>query len=292
MNPDFQSPKDSYQSLLPNPQYKILINFRLNFVYKLSCSLIAAKYPRRSHRRISSISSSSLLIKPSAHAYNLFFICHLLGSFSYCYLIIADKKGVHSREALELAGLTSIAVDYPKTGIPAILRPELRASAWPDFMEKTGKTSYESTGIIGILYRSCTLDSFDFNFAYSVNKSLLLRGYEIYLPFAKQLYNLYSGKIHKLMRQYQSENEFFLLTVQNGENSKRKMRYEDDIQVQSLVSYFKEEVCSMFRDKTTDLLERRKIASACYFHVYSKPKTSSIKHVCLSFPWIFHDYLV
>ena len=215
-----------------------------------------------------------------------------IGRISNAHLIIADKKGVHSREALELAGLTSIAVDYPKTGIPAILRPELRASAWPDFMEKTGKTSYESTGIIGILYRSCTLDSFDFNFAYSVNKSLLLRGYEIYLPFAKQLYNLYSGKIHKLMRQYQSENEFFLLTVQNGENSKRKMRYEDDIQVQSLVSYFKEEVCSMFRDKTTDLLERRKIASACYFHVYSKPKTSSIKHVCLSFPWIFHDYLV
>lgn len=215
-----------------------------------------------------------------------------IGRISNAHLIFADKNGVNSKEALELAKLTSIAVDYPKTGIPAKMKPEHRITSWPDFMEKKGKPEYKSQGIIGILYRSCNLETFDFNFKFEVNEKFLTKGYQQYLGFAKHMYDIYSAKIKKLIRQFESGNEFFLLTFQNGENSKKKMKYEEDVHIQSLVSHSKEEVHRMFREKSSSLLERRKIASACYFHVYSKSASQKKRIVCLSFPWIFYDYLI
>jgi RNA-dependent RNA polymerase len=215
-----------------------------------------------------------------------------IGRISNAHLIYADKYGVHSKQALHLSKLTSISVDYAKTGIPAIMPPDLRHTTWPDFMEKTGKESYESNGIIGILYRNCVLNSFEFNWDYKIDKRFLIKGYEEYIEFAKDLYAIYSSKIKKMMSQYDCENEYYLITAQYGEKSKKKMKYEENLQIQNLVETYKEEIHKKFREKTEKLLERRKIASACYFQVYSKPKTKKNRVICLSFPWIFYDYLI
>jgi RNA-dependent RNA polymerase len=40
--------------------------------------------------------------------------------------------------------LHSMAVDYPKTGIPAELTPELRTMEYPDFMENFKKPMRKS----------------------------------------------------------------------------------------------------------------------------------------------------
>jgi hypothetical protein len=53
---------------------------------------------------------------------------------------------------LRLAGLHSHAVDYPKSGIPAIMSKNLAPKIWPHFMERKQKKSYNSTGILGQLY--------------------------------------------------------------------------------------------------------------------------------------------
>ncbi|KAJ1425328.1 RNA-dependent RNA polymerase, eukaryotic-type [Sesbania bispinosa] len=54
---------------------------------------------------------------------------------------------------IELAKLFSIAVDFPKTGDPAVIPPNLYVKEYPDFMEKPDKPTYESPNVIGKLFR-------------------------------------------------------------------------------------------------------------------------------------------
>lgn len=210
-----------------------------------------------------------------------------IGRISNAHLIWADSKGIFSEEALKLAHLTSVAVDFPKTGRPAELPMKLKISRWPDFMEKANKQSYPSQGVIGVLWRDCVFEKIDMKISKVVNKNWLVQGYEEYLGFAKYMHNIYAGKMQKLVHQYDAQSEFFLITGQSGENSRRKMKYDDDVQIQNLVSCYKEEVFKIFCAKSHDMIERRKIASACYYLVYSKKK-----NVFLSFPWIFYEYLI
>ncbi|KAL3502048.1 hypothetical protein ACH5RR_036497 [Cinchona calisaya] len=58
-----------------------------------------------------------------------------------------------SEPCLGLARLFSIAIDFPKTAVPAEIPSHLRVEEYPDFMEKPGKTTYESKDVIGKLFR-------------------------------------------------------------------------------------------------------------------------------------------
>ena len=85
-----------------------------------------------------------------------------LGLIANAHLANADiqKDGIFSSVCLELASLHSIAVDFPKTGIPAEMKPEHRPSRYPDYMMKVDKPHYRSRKVIGSLYRQCqTLES-------------------------------------------------------------------------------------------------------------------------------------
>ena len=214
-----------------------------------------------------------------------------IGRISNCHLVWADQKGIYSGEALELARLTSVAVDFPKTGKPAELPYSLRISTWPDFMEKKNKPFYESSGVIGLLWRDCKLENFEFNISHVLNKDRLYPGYQKFSTFAKWLYENYANKMKKLMYQFDCDNEFFLISGQVGENSKRKMRYDDSLQILNMVTLNRDYALEKFCEKALNFEDRKKLASACYFEVYSR-RPKNRKFLCLSFPWIFHEYLV
>ncbi|KAH8921190.1 RdRP-domain-containing protein [Atractiella rhizophila] len=57
-----------------------------------------------------------------------------LGTISNAHLAISDYLGPSDPRALRLATLHSTAVDFAKTGIPAIMAPDLRPERFPDFM--------------------------------------------------------------------------------------------------------------------------------------------------------------
>jgi RNA-dependent RNA polymerase len=59
-----------------------------------------------------------------------------------------------SSPCIELAKLFSIAVDFPKTGVPAVIPHNLHVKEYPDFMEKPDKPTYESYNVID--ERHCT----------------------------------------------------------------------------------------------------------------------------------------
>ncbi|KAI6677198.1 hypothetical protein NL676_037994 [Syzygium grande] len=78
-----------------------------------------------------------------------------LGIIANAHTVFADSKPekAMSPECVELAKLFSIAVDFPKTGVPAVIPPNLYAKEYPDFMEKLDKSSYPSNNVIGKLFQ-------------------------------------------------------------------------------------------------------------------------------------------
>ncbi|EXB53890.1 RNA-dependent RNA polymerase 1 [Morus notabilis] len=77
-----------------------------------------------------------------------------LGIISNAHTVFADKepKKARSKECIELAKLSSIAVDYPKTGVAAIIPGHLRAKEYPDFMEKTDGFGVWGLGFEGLQF--------------------------------------------------------------------------------------------------------------------------------------------
>lgn len=77
-----------------------------------------------------------------------------LGRIATAHLAAADflDDGLDSNICQELAELHSQAVDYPKTGVPAIMGRKLERDRWPHFMEKTSKRTYHSHKVLGKLY--------------------------------------------------------------------------------------------------------------------------------------------
>ena len=84
-----------------------------------------------------------------------------LPSIALAHLGWADQSanGAKNVKCLELAELHSIAVDYPKSGHPAVMAAHLKPKAWPHFMEKPGR-SYHSETALGKLYDRVQLVEF------------------------------------------------------------------------------------------------------------------------------------
>ncbi|MCO5610325.1 hypothetical protein L7F22_064561 [Adiantum nelumboides] len=85
-----------------------------------------------------------------------FMVNNSLGLISNAHVVFADmspQKACDSK-CIQLAKLCSIAVDFPKTGIPAVLPTDLRPQKYPDFMEKSDKPSYKSEKVLGKLFQA------------------------------------------------------------------------------------------------------------------------------------------
>lgn len=58
--------------------------------------------------------------------------------------------GARSPECLELASLHSTAVDFAKSGVPAVLPRHLRPRQWPHWMQR--EPAFQSTSAMGAVY--------------------------------------------------------------------------------------------------------------------------------------------
>nr|GEY92234.1 probable RNA-dependent RNA polymerase 1 [Tanacetum cinerariifolium] len=78
-----------------------------------------------------------------------------LGIIANAHTVFADREPLKAMagSCVELAKLFSIAVDFPKTGVPAEIPANLRVKEYPDFMEKPDRPTYQSGNVIGKLFR-------------------------------------------------------------------------------------------------------------------------------------------
>ncbi|KAM7488843.1 hypothetical protein LguiB_026327 [Lonicera macranthoides] len=172
-----------------------------------------------------------------------------LGIIANAHTVFADKElqRARSKPCLELAGLFSIAVDFPKTGVAAKIPRYLRVNEYPDFMEKPDKTTYVSNRVIGKLFRevkdiaphTCSIKSFTREVARcSYDPEMEVDGFKDYLDEAFDFKDLYDYKLGNLMDQYGIKTEAEILSGSIMKMSKSFDKRNDAEVVGHAVSYW------------------------------------------------------
>ncbi|KAH7656048.1 RNA-directed RNA polymerase protein [Dioscorea alata] len=234
-----------------------------------------------------------------------------LGVISNAHTVFADKEPLKARseECLELARLFSIAVDFPKTGVPAEIPPNLHVKEYPDFMEKLDKVTYISEGVIGKLFRqikgrdpnSCHIKAFTKEAAEQCyDKDMEVDGFKEHVNDASFFKNEYDTKLGNLMDYYEIKTEGEILSGSIMKASKSFNRYKDGEAVMLAVRSLKKEAREWFNEKSHDHGDDEDEAFAkasAWYHVTYHPDYWGIYNKglnrphFLSFPWCVYDKL-
>ncbi|KAJ3694866.1 hypothetical protein LUZ60_000243 [Juncus effusus] len=238
-----------------------------------------------------------------------------LGKIANAHTVFADKEyaKAESSPCLELARLFSIAVDFPKTGVPAETPQHLHVKEYPDFMEKLGKPTYISNGVIGKLYRAIKEHSTEQrqirHFTKEVarrryDSELEVHGFREFLDEAFWLKEDYDFKLGNLMEHYGIKTEAELITGYIMKWKKNFTKYKDGEAIRLAVKSLRKEARSWFNEKSADLDADEdddevlyKKASAWYhvtYHVdyFGLYNEGLSRPHFISFPWCVYDKLI
>ncbi|XP_030468170.1 RNA-dependent RNA polymerase 1-like [Syzygium oleosum] len=235
-----------------------------------------------------------------------------LGIIANAHTVFADSKPekAMSSECVELAKLFSIAVDFPKTGVPAVIPPNLYAKEYPDFMEKLDKSSYPSNNVIGKLFQevkdlasaSSSIRKFTLELArQSYDPDMEVDGFEEYVDDAFYHKGNYDYKLGNLMEYYGISTEAEILSGCIMKMSKSFTRRRDAESITAAVKSLRKEARTWFNDKGSgsysEPVDEYAKASAWY-HVTYHPDywgcyNEGLKRDhYLSFPWCVYDKLI
>lgn len=231
-----------------------------------------------------------------------------LGRIAHAHLGAADflMNGIESEECLELLHLHSMAVDYPKTGVPANLPRRLERTEWPHFMEKRGK-SYRSSKVLGRLFDAVKRvdfepryeDPFDSRILNSMTPS---DGIKQQAAFLKHEYDL---ALRRIMVQHKIRTEFEVWSTFVIDHSKASRDYKFHEEIGQLSRALKEQfyhaVVEVAGGNTFDYLRGFAVAAyqltALEFRLVSAERAKipegGVKPEIpfISFPWILTDVL-
>ncbi|KAI5464095.1 RNA dependent RNA polymerase-domain-containing protein [Mariannaea sp. PMI_226] len=238
------------------------------------------------------------------------------------HLAMADKYGPESHICLRLADLHSQAVDYAKTGEPAIMKKNLQPRRWPHFMEK--KSSYHSVKALGKIYDRVVDHTIQFTPIWDSPFDERITCHKTFKPdadllrAARQIKVRYDTSVRRLLSQHNLQTEFelwtgFSLSKPNvGSDYKR----QEDLgrEYDALKQQFREICYEAAGGKHPEAVNR--FVAAMYIvteeevkAVYGtgsrerpgdedrglqSPQIEPVLKVCpmISFPWIFHWVLI
>ncbi|MCJ1464650.1 hypothetical protein MMC07_003263 [Pseudocyphellaria aurata] len=254
-----------------------------------------------------------------------FFVTYMkndtLPTIAHAHLALADSSedGVRDEKCLKLASLHSMAVDYVKTGEPAVMPRELNARKWPHFMEKKHKTkdqTYVSRKVLGRLYdqveRVDFVPAFNAPFdkrildAYAFNEDLL--------QGARKLKTDYDAAMYRIMAQHEIRTEFEVWStfVLNHAGDSKDYKFHEVIgELSNALKYQFREACyqkaggkefehigpfvaAMYHVTSEEMAQA---VSECYqvrlVGGQEKParKMVSANMPLMSFPWLFQGVL-
>jgi RNA-dependent RNA polymerase len=230
-----------------------------------------------------------------------------LGIIANSHLAKADyfETGAFHGQCIRLAHLHSEAVDFPKTGRPAILSSELRANTYPDFMEKHDKPTYKSEKVLGNLYRSIEEESFNPCSQMILDDRLHVEGYKTYVEDARKIKSLYDADIIGLMNQYGVKTEFEVVSgyiVNIITNVDRKKSRDITKSVMDafipIRRHYRKLFEKEFYGEGTNVVspvarDRMKAKAAAWYYVtyhHAEFKGDPSERM-ISFPWIAYDVL-
>jgi hypothetical protein len=217
----------------------------------------------------------------------------VLGSVATSWLSFADtdKRFALNKNCLKLAALHSSAVDYVKSGVPAIQPPWLRCKTVPHYMVNSRKPKHNSTSVIGILFDKAMKinDKQDSNMITQRTVITRIDDDIKYIQVATQMKHQYEWDVCGLMHQFGVATEFEIISgnvLEYGSHIKLDL-HDVSIKVASMYHYIKKKYEKMFEEVLGDDAsdhERECLAAACY-HVTTEQDMTS-------FPWIFYKYLL
>ncbi|KAK6931654.1 RNA-dependent RNA polymerase, eukaryotic-type [Dillenia turbinata] len=183
-----------------------------------------------------------------------------LGIISNAHTVFADRDPAKamSTSCLQLAKVFSIAVDFPKTGVPAKIPPHLHVREYPDFMEKLDKPTYESPSVIGKLFRevkdiTTTIKSFTYEEAKrAYDPDMEVDGFQYYISDAVYYKGEYDYQLGNLMDYYGIKTEGEILNGGIMKMSKSFSRRNDAEAISLAVRSLRKEVRSWFNEKGRD----------------------------------------
>jgi RNA-dependent RNA polymerase len=235
-----------------------------------------------------------------------------LGIIANAHTVFADKEPLKAmaQPCIELAKLFSTAVDFPKTGIPAVIPRELFAKEYPDFMEKSDKTTYKSDNVIGTLFREIkeistndgSITSFTLEVAKkSYDPDMEMDGFMDYVDDAIYHKTNYDYKLGNLMDYYGIKTESEILSGNIMKMSKSFTKRRDADAITMAVRSLRKEARSWFNeggsgaDSGSDDAYAK--ASAWYYVTYHHSfygmyNEGMQRDHFLSFPWCVYHLLV
>ncbi|KAL6003381.1 multidrug resistance protein [Asimina triloba] len=244
-----------------------------------------------------------------------------LGIIANAHTAFADKEPAmaNSDACKELARLFSIAVDFPKTGVPAEIPPHLHVKEFPDFMEKPNKPTYESSRVIGKLYRAVKdkapetsqIRSFTREVARkSYDRDMEVEGFEDYINDAHWFKDQYDFKLGNLMDHYGIKTEAEIVSGSIMNMSKAFTKNKDKAftknkeaeKIALAVKSLRKEARGWFEEKgseTNPLTDDEASAKAsAWYHVTYHPSYHGTYNEGLkrphfiSFPWCVYEKLI
>ncbi|KAJ4362196.1 hypothetical protein N0V95_001544 [Ascochyta clinopodiicola] len=257
-----------------------------------------------------------------------FFVTYMkndsLGRIAHAHLAQADAQyaGVNSHACLELAKLHSQAVDYSKSGVPAVMDYALGPKKWPHFMEKKHKPEsqiYQSKKVLGMLYDQVQLvdfkptweDNFDQRIldVFDLDKLLLQKAAETKADYDDALKRLMAK--HGIRTEFEAFSVFVL--VHNEESRDYKFAEEFGRTVGVLKAQYRE--ACIDAAGATSIVEWDRIGPfvAAMYSVTTKEMREALDECkktkmvggqevplrrmdaesmpLISFPWLFHSEL-
>lgn len=253
-----------------------------------------------------------LLVQEVEEYFTNYMVNDSLGVIANAHTAHADKESLKamSEPCVELARKFSIAVDFPKTGVPAEIPSNLRAREYPDFMEKTDKPSYESRNVIGKLFRevkdiaprTSSIRSFTSDVARQCyDPDMEVDGFEDYIDDAFYYKSNYDYKLGNLMEYYGIKTEAELLSGSFMKMSKSFTKKRDAEAIGMAVRSLKKEARSWFNEKGSGLDSQADDVDAkasawyhvTYHHNYWGCYNEGMnRDHFLSFPWCVYDKLI
>lgn len=236
-----------------------------------------------------------------------------LGVIANAHTVFADKEPrmAESDSCTELAKLFSIAVDFPKTGVPAEIPSHLHVKECPDFMEKPDKPNYQSKRVIGKLFRAIKdmapttghIQSFTREVARkSYDTDMEVDGFEDYIEDAVWFKDQYDLKLGNLMDYYGIKTEPEVLSGSILKMSKSFSKRNDAEAISLAVRSLKKVVRGWFHEKGSqtdpDIDDDAYAKASAWYHVTYHPDywgtyNEGMKRAhFLSFPWIVYDKLI
>ncbi|KAL8501837.1 hypothetical protein ACS0TY_021086 [Phlomoides rotata] len=247
-----------------------------------------------------------------------------LGAICNAHVVHADSSeyGALDEKCTILAELAAIAVDFPKTGKIVNLPNDLKPKLYPDFMGKEELQSYESSKILGKLYRKIrdsynTDDEASPETTYpseniSYDQDLEITGSESFIDAAWNCKCSYDGQMNGLLGQYKVTREEEVVTghIWSMPKFSNKKQGELKERLKHAYSTLRKDYRKVFEcmgpdfdqlsDEEKNIMYERK-ASAWYQVTYQENWVKKCKElhevdearkaVMLSFAWIAADYL-